>query len=310
MSSVVVKDVSKSFVINGETFQALKDVSFEVGDHEIVSLIGPSGCGKSTLLRLIGGLLPRDSGEISVCGLAPGEARRQQKYSFVFQDAVLFPWRSVIRNVQLPLEINKTSAERDASSTGAMAPGTVSRGNASRKSARRRAAEMLSLVGLKGFEEASPNQLSGGMRHRVALARALIMSPPLIFMDEPFAALDEITRDKMNIETLRIWSETKASILFVTHSIEEAVFLSDRVLVFSTHPGELLADIRIELPRPRVLELKQDAACFKYTNEIRQILAQSLRHLIEDESAPPTASSPMAPTSTGTPADACREGTP
>ena len=263
MSSVVLRDVSKSFVINGETFQALQGVSFEVGDHEIVSLIGPSGCGKSTLLRLIGGLLPRDSGEISVCGLSPGEARRQQKYSFVFQDAVLFPWRSVIRNVQLPLEINKTANDR--------------------KDARRRAAEMLSLVGLKGFEEASPNQLSGGMRHRVALARALIMSPPLIFMDEPFAALDEITRDKMNIETLRIWSETKASILFVTHSIEEAVFLSDRVLVFSTHPGELLADIRIELPRPRVLELKQDAACFKYTNEIRQILAQSLRHLIEAE---------------------------
>lgn len=265
MSSVILRDVSKSFVINGERFQALKGVSFEVGDHEIVSLIGPSGCGKSTLLRLIGGLLPRDSGEISVCGLTPGEARKQQKYSFVFQDAVLFPWRSVIRNVQLPLEINKTAGDR--------------------KAARLRAAEMLSLVGLKGFEEASPNQLSGGMRHRVALARALIMSPPLIFMDEPFAALDEITRDRMNIETLRIWSETKASILFVTHSIEEAVFLSDRVLVFSTHPGELLADIRIELPRPRVLELKQDAACFKYTNEIRQILAQSLRHLIEGEDA-------------------------
>ena len=265
MSSVVLRDVSKSFVINGEAFQALKGVGFEVGDHEIVSLIGPSGCGKSTLLRLIGGLLPRDSGEISVCGLSPGEARKQQKYSFVFQDAVLFPWRSVIRNVQLPLEINKTG------------PG--------KKETRRRAAEMLSLVGLKGFEEASPNQLSGGMRHRVALARALIMSPPLIFMDEPFAALDEITRDKMNIETLRIWSETKASILFVTHSIEEAVFLSDRVLVFSTRPGELLADIRVELPRPRVLELKQDPACFKYTNEIRQILAQSLRRLIEDDEA-------------------------
>lgn len=286
MSSVILRDVSKSFVINGERFQALKGVSFEVGDHEIVSLIGPSGCGKSTLLRLIGGLLPRDSGEISVCGLTPGEARKQQKYSFVFQDAVLFPWRSVIRNVQLPLEINKTANDREA---------------ASRRDARRRAAEMLSLVGLQGFEEASPNQLSGGMRHRVALARALIMSPPLIFMDEPFAALDEITRDRMNIETLRIWSETKASILFVTHSIEEAVFLSDRVLVFSTHPGELLADIRIELPRPRVLELKQDAACFKYTNEIRQILAQSLRHLIEGEDAAESTTANASACSGGTP---------
>lgn len=263
MSSVVVRDVSKSFVIGGERFQALKDVSFEVGDHEIVSFIGPSGCGKSTLLRLIGGLLPRDGGEISVCGLSPSEARRQQKYSFVFQDAVLFPWRSVIRNVQLPMEMNKAAWDR--------------------KTARRKAEEMLALVGLQGFEEASPNQLSGGMRHRVALARALVSSPPLIFMDEPFAALDEITRDKMNLETLRIWGETKASILFVTHSIEEAVFLSDRVLVFSTHPGELIADIHIELPRPRGLELKQDSSCFAYANQIRQLLSRSLQRLMEEE---------------------------
>ena len=269
MKSVVLRDVSKSFVINNEPFHALKNVSFEVGDHEIVSLIGPSGCGKSTLLRLIGGLLPRDSGDITVCGMLPGEARRQQKYSFVFQDAVLFPWRSVIRNVQLPMEMNARNLDR--------------------KESKRKAAEMLNLVGLKGFEEASPNQLSGGMKHRVALARALVMSPPLIFMDEPFAALDEITRDRMNIETLRIWSETKASILFVTHSIEEAVFLSDRVLVFSTRPGECIADISIDLPRPRALELKQDSSCFRYTNEIRQILAQSLKRRMEaDEDATTT----------------------
>ena len=125
------------------------------------------------------------------------------------------------------------------------------------------------------------------MRHRVALARALALSPPLIFMDEPFAALDEITRDKMNLETLRIWSETKASILFVTHSIEEAVFLSDRVLVFSTHPGTLIADIAIDLPRPRNLELKQDSSCFTYTNQIRQLLSQTLKKLIEGEEAKP-----------------------
>ena len=264
MNSVEVRNVSKSFVINNESFNALRNVSFEVGDHEIVSLIGPSGCGKSTLLRLIGGLLPSDAGEMSVCGLSPGEARKQQKYSFVFQDAVLFPWRSVIRNVQLPMETRKSDF--------------------SKKEMRRRAQEMLALVGLSGFEEASPNQLSGGMRHRVALARALVLSPPLIFMDEPFAALDEITRDKMNIETLRIWGETKASILFVTHSIEEAVFLSDRVLVFSTRPGELIADIRVELPRPRSLELKQEEATFRYTNEIRQLLAQSMRRLMDADS--------------------------
>jgi len=264
MSSVVLRNVSKSFDINNESLCALRDVSFEVGDHEIVSLIGPSGCGKSTLLRLIGGLLPQDSGEIEVCSLAPSAARKRQKYSFVFQDAVLFPWRSVIRNVMLPMEINRSSFDRSE--------------------ARQRATQMLALVGLAGFEEASPNQLSGGMRHRVALARALVMSPPLIFMDEPFAALDEITRDRMNIETLRIWNETRASILFVTHSIEEAVFLSDRVLVFSTRPGELIADIRIDLPRPRELELKQHAACFKHTNEIRQMLARSMQKLVEAES--------------------------
>ncbi len=280
MSSVVLNGVSKSFVINDERFDALHDISFEVGDHEIVSFIGPSGCGKSTLLRLIGGLLPRDSGDIKVCGLAPGEARKQQKYSFVFQDAVLFPWRSVIRNVMLPMELNKGSWDR--------------------KATRQKAAGMLALVGLSGFEEATPGQLSGGMRHRVALARALVMSPPLIFMDEPFAALDEITRDRMNIETLRIWSETDASILFVTHSIEEAVFLSDRVLVFSTRPGELIADIRIDLPRPRNLELKQDAACFKYTNEIRQLMAKSLRKLMDAEEYAAREASPLAaPASSG-----------
>jgi NitT/TauT family transport system ATP-binding protein len=263
MNSVELKNVSKSFVINGEAFRALENVSFTLGDHEIVSLIGPSGCGKSTLLRIIGGLLPKDSGEIAVCGLSPGDARRKLKYSFIFQDAVLFPWRSVLKNVMLPMEIAKDKGSGDE--------------------ARQKAAAMLELVGLQGFENASPGQLSGGMRHRVALARALVMSPPLIFMDEPFAALDEITRDKMNIETLRIWSETKASILFVTHSIEEAVFLSDRVLVFSTHPGTLIADIPIALPRPRLLELKQDDACFRYTNEIRQILAQSLKRLMDEE---------------------------
>ncbi len=146
----------------------------------------------------------------------PTEARKEQMYSFVFQDAVLFPWRSVLKNVQLPLEINQSVEKEDA---------------------RQRALELLKLVGLSGFEKASPNQLSGGMRHRASLARALITSPPLIFMDEPFAALDEITRDRMNIELLRIWDETKASIVFVTHSIEEAVFLSDRVLVLSTNPA-------------------------------------------------------------------------
>lgn len=252
MASVVLKNVSKLFIINNEPFQALKDISFEIGEQEFVSIIGPSGCGKSTILRLIGGLLFPDEGEIDVCGMSPTEARKNRLYSFVFQDAVLFPWRSVIQNVQLPMEINQKF---------------------DKKASHQKATELLKLVGLSGFEEASPNQLSGGMRHRVALARALMSSPPLIFMDEPFAALDEITRDRMNLELLRIWSETKSSIVFVTHSIEEAVFLSDRVIVLSTRPGEKVADIKIDLPRPRKLELKQNEESFVYSNEIRKLLA-------------------------------------
>jgi len=260
MASVVVKNISKEFVIDNEPFLALKDVSFEIGEHEFVSVIGPSGCGKSTILRLIGGLLFPEEGSIEVCGMTPTEARKEQMYSFVFQDAVLFPWRSVLKNVQLPLEINKNINTEDA---------------------RQRAMQLLQLVGLAGFEKASPNQLSGGMRHRASLARALITSPPLIFMDEPFAALDEITRDRMNIELLRIWDETKASIVFVTHSIEEAVFLSDRVLVLSTNPGTLIADIKIDMSRPRKLAIKQSEECFAYTNEIRKMLARITQEAAE-----------------------------
>jgi len=253
MANVILKGVSKQFIINNEPFQALKDISFEIGDEEFVSIIGPSGCGKSTILRLIGGLLFPDEGEIEICGMTPTEARKSRMYSFVFQDAVLFPWRSVIRNVQLPMEINQRM---------------------DKKVSREKALGLLKLVGLTGFEEASPGQLSGGMRHRVALARALMTSPPIIFMDEPFAALDEITRDRMNLELLRIWSETKSSVVFVTHSIEEAVFLSDRVIVLSTRPGEVVADIKIEMPRPRKLELKQSEDSFAYSNDIRKLLAR------------------------------------
>lgn len=262
MASVVLKHVSKQFVINDEPFQALEDVSFEIGEREFVSLIGPSGCGKSTILRLIGGLLFPEQGAIEVCNMSPSEARKNHMYSFVFQDAVLFPWRSVIKNVQLPMEINQ-------------------RGN--QQEAEQKARELLQLVGLSGFEEARPMQLSGGMRQRAALARALLTSPPLIFMDEPFAALDEITRDRMNIELLRIWKESAASVVFVTHSIEEAVFLSDRVIVLSTHPGRVVADVTIDLPRPRRLDLKQSEACFAYSNDIRKMLAKITQEAAEND---------------------------
>ena len=186
-------------------------------------------------------------------GSLPAEARRKQLYSFVFQDPVMLPWRTVLKNVELPLEIL---------------------GNPARKPFNDRPAKLLDLVGLKGFEEASPNQLSGGMKQRAAIARSLLLNPKVLLMDEPFGALDEITRDRMNLELLRIWKATDAAVLFVTHSIDEAVFLSDRVIVLSPRPGRVFADVKIDIPRPRGLELKQSEVGFKYSAELRRALAE------------------------------------
>ena len=232
---------------------ALGGLDFEVGDREFVSIIGPSGCGKSTVLRLVADILQPTQGEILVHGVSPAEARRQQLYSFVFQDPVMLPWRTVMSNVELPLEIL---------------------GNPARKQFDDRPAKLLNLVGLQGFEEASPNQLSGGMKQRAAIARSLLLNPIVLLMDEPFGALDEITRDRMNLELLRVWQETDAAVLFVTHSIDEAVFLSDRVIVLSPRPGRVHTDVEIDIPRPRALELKQNQVGFKYSAELRRALAE------------------------------------
>jgi len=214
---------------NGYGVPALDDLSLDLRPGELVSIVGPSGCGKSTFLRLVADLLRPTAGTIQVSGMTPTEARRRRTYSFVFQNPVLFPWLTLAQNVEFALEITgATSRQRQAI-----------------------ARERIDLVGLRGFEAALPRQLSGGMRQRAAIARALTLNPSLLLMDEPFGALDEITRERMNLELLRILSETRAAVLFVTHSIDEAVILSDRIVVLSPRPGKPIATIPIELPKPR-----------------------------------------------------------
>ncbi|MEV6631098.1 ABC transporter ATP-binding protein [Actinoplanes sp. NPDC051470] len=228
---------------------ALSDVDLAVGDGEFVSLIGPSGCGKSTLLRLIADLIPATSGSISVAGDTATSARRKQEYGIAFQQAGLFEWRTVARNVELPLELRGMS-----------------------RSARRdRAREMLDLVGLGDFAGHYPAQLSGGMQQRVAIARALAVSPPLLLMDEPFGALDEMTRERLQTELLSICAATGAAVVFVTHSISEAVFLSRKVVVMSPRPGRITASIDVALPA-RDEAVRQSSAYFDTVTAVRKAL--------------------------------------
>ncbi|MCS6774006.1 MAG: ABC transporter ATP-binding protein [Thermoflexales bacterium] len=229
---------------------ALKDINLCVEPREFISLIGPSGCGKSTLLRVIGDLVTVSSGEVLVNGKSAHEARIKREYGMVFQSPVLFEWRTVLHNVELPLEImGVPKAERT-----------------------RRAREMLKLVELHGFERHYPWQLSGGMQQRVAIARALAFSPKLLLMDEPFGALDELTRERMNAELLRIWQETQTTVIFVTHSIPEAVFLSTRVVVMSARPGRITEIVPIDLPYPRNVETRESPRFFELVTHVREAL--------------------------------------
>ncbi len=253
MLAVEIKNITKVFDLKEGSITALENISFDVKDKEFVSVIGPSGCGKSTILRIVAGLIQPEEGETLIRGVAPQEARRQRLYSFVFQDPVMFPWRNVLSNIEIPLEVLNRNERRNYAN---------------------RAEEMLELVGLKGFGNASPNQLSGGMRQRAAIARALLMKPEVLLMDEPFGALDEINRDKLNLELMRIWQETAASVIFITHSIEEAVFLSDRIIVLTPRPGRVAAEITIDLPHPRNMEIKQSEAAFNYATQVRKKLNQ------------------------------------
>jgi NitT/TauT family transport system ATP-binding protein len=239
--------VTKQFGKGGVV--ALEDISLDVRPRDFVSLIGPSGCGKSTLLRIIGDLIQPTSGDVVINGKTARQARLDRDYGIVFQDAVLYDWRTVARNVELPLEMSGWERRRR----------------------RERVQEMLELVGLQGFEKHHPWQLSGGMQQRVSIARALSFSPDLLLMDEPFGALDEMTRERLNGELLRIWEETQATIVFVTHSIAEAVFLSTHVVVMSPRPGRIAGVVEVDLPRERTLATREDA---RYAELIRSVRRQ------------------------------------
>jgi NitT/TauT family transport system ATP-binding protein len=229
---------------------AVQNINLGIQRNEFVSLIGPSGCGKSTLLRIIGDLLPLTSGEVWVNDKSPRRARLDRDYGMVFQAATLYDWRTVSKNVQLPLELMKVSTAKR----------------------RARTRKMLELVELSNFANHYPWQLSGGMQQRVAIARALSFEPSLLLMDEPFGALDEMTRERMNMELLNIWQKTHTTIIFVTHSIAEAVFLSTRVIVMSARPGQIIADIPIDLPQPRNVDTLENSRYFEAVTAVRESL--------------------------------------
>lgn len=247
---VAARDVGKIFGSGSAEVEALRGIDLDIEQGDFVSLIGPSGCGKSTLLRLIGDLTPPTSGDLTINGKTPHQARLDRDYGIVFQSATLLDWRTVRKNVELPLEILDVAADDRTS----------------------RAREMLGLVQLEQFEDNHPWQLSGGMQQRVAIARALALQPSILLMDEPFGALDEMTRELLQQEVLRIWRETNTTVVFVTHSIPEAVFLSTRVVVMSPRPGQIAAHVDIDLPYPRNEETREAVAYYEKVTEVREAL--------------------------------------
>jgi len=254
-SAVEARGVGKVFGSGSDSVEALSDIDLSFAPGDFVSLIGPSGCGKSTLLRLIADLAQPSRGELIVNGKSPRQARLDRDYGMVFQAATLLDWRTVRKNVELPLEIMDFDA-------GARAA---------------RAEEMLALVQLDRFADHFPWQLSGGMQQRVAIARALAFSPAILLMDEPFGALDEMTRELMQQEVLRIWEETAITVVFVTHSIPEAVFLSTRVLVMSPRPGTISEELVVDLPRRRDENTREDPHYFELITEVREGLRRRER---------------------------------
>jgi len=243
--------VSVRFNSEQRAVTALHDVSVTVPPGGFLTLLGPSGCGKSTLLRVVADIIQPSAGTVRVLGQTPAAARRNRQIGFVFQDAALLPWRTALQNVRLPLEVGRRPA---------LPPGD------------RTPEDLLALVGLKGWENALPHQLSGGMRQRVSIARALLGGPRLLLMDEPFGALDEITRDRLNEELLRIWQQTGTTVLFVTHSIYEAAFLGRQVMVMAAAPGRVQAIIDVDLPEPRSLALRETAAFATLASRLRRTL--------------------------------------
>lgn len=244
---ITIDHVSMSYQTGTAEVLALKDVTVDIQKGEFVSLLGPSGCGKTTLLRIMADLIQPTSGNITVSGGTAKEARLARKYGIVFQSPVLYDWRKVKKNITLPLEMMGLSKEEREN----------------------RANTLLDLVGLSKFKDKYPWQLSGGMQQRVAIARALAIEPEILLMDEPFSALDEFSRERLNEELLSVWSKIGNTVVFVTHSIPEAVFLSDRVFVLSPHPGRLSKVVEINLPRPRREEMRNSPEFYQLISEIR-----------------------------------------
>jgi len=251
--AVSCRNVSVRFFTDTRSVTALKDISLDIQTGEFLSLLGPSGCGKSTFLRVVADLIPPSGGSLKVLGVAPETARLRRDIGFVFQDAALLPWRTALQNVALPLE--------------------VARGKTlNTKPARATPRELLELVGLKGSEDAFPHELSGGMRQRVSIARALVSDPRILLMDEPFGALDEITRDRLNEELLRLWRELGMTVVFVTHSIYEAAFLGQRVLMLAANPGRVQEIVPVSLPADRTLAIRETAEFVQLTAYLRRVL--------------------------------------
>ncbi|HET7138197.1 MAG TPA: ABC transporter ATP-binding protein [Gaiellaceae bacterium] len=258
---VEIAGVTKTFPRGNVT--ALENIDLTLRPGEFVSLIGPSGCGKSTLLRVIGDLVEPTRGTVTINGKTARQARADRDYGIVFQDAVLFEWRNVAKNIAVPLEL-------------------LGWDRAKRKE---RVRQMLELVELSGFADHHPWQLSGGMQQRVAIARALAFEPALLLMDEPFGALDEMTRERLNLELLSIWAKLGSTVVFVTHSISEAVFLSTRVVVMSPRPGRIAGIVDVDLPAQRSVETREDPRYFELVTEVRELLRSRGEHLLPEEEA-------------------------
>jgi NitT/TauT family transport system ATP-binding protein len=246
--AIAISGLSLTFMTGDGPVEALSGINLDVGRGEFVSLIGPSGCGKTTLLRVIADLEQPTAGSITVDGVSPREAREKRSYGYVFQAPALYPWRNIARNVALPLEVmGLPKAER-----------------------RQRVAANLELVNLTGFERKFPWQLSGGMQQRASIARALAVEPDLLLMDEPFGALDEIVRDYLNAQLLELWAKTSKTVVFVTHSIPEAVFLSTRIVVMSPRPGRIHDVIESTLPAERDLDIRETPEFLEIAHRVRE----------------------------------------